>query len=401
MPTMTFEQLPIQVLFYVLYGVTGTVSLVAAIYLLLRRGNAFAADVNPPLRLRRWAASFFIVSALSHVWWLAYCVFSTMPHSVDEAMQSVWYVVICLVDETAMFVTITGTLHAMLQDRRRPMWPAIAAIIPFVILGVVYVLWPSQELAHISLIYLVAVYVAFTIYIIVAVGRYGRWLRANYGDIERKEVAQTHVIAFLCLLLIAFYSFFSFSFTLLFILHLFILAFEVFMLWRVETLPQLDIDRDEAAPVADKEEGGNVQDNDSPAEPSLPQPTSSGEETDEAYSDIEALIDKHCVNSGLYLQHDVTLEQLARIMSTNRTYLSRYFSSKGTNYNTYINDLRIAHFIELYRDAASTNRAVTLQQLAQESGYHSYSTFSAAFKNRMGLNVSAWVRNESANNTPE
>jgi AraC-like DNA-binding protein len=34
------------------------------------------------------------------------------------------------------------------------------------------------------------------------------------------------------------------------------------------------------------------------------------------------------------------------------------------------------------------------QQLAQESGYHSYSTFSAAFRQRMHKNVTDWMREE-------
>ena len=51
-------------LFFILYGVTGVVPLIAAVYLLLRRGNAFAPGVTPPVRLRRWAAAFFAVLPL-------------------------------------------------------------------------------------------------------------------------------------------------------------------------------------------------------------------------------------------------------------------------------------------------------------------------------------------------
>ena len=66
---MSIEQISSEVvLFFILYGITGVVPLIAALYLLLRRGNAFASDVTPPLRLRRWAASFFAVAALDHVW---------------------------------------------------------------------------------------------------------------------------------------------------------------------------------------------------------------------------------------------------------------------------------------------------------------------------------------------
>jgi hypothetical protein len=76
---------------------------------------------------------------------------------------------------------------------------------------------------------------------------------------------------------------------------------------------------------------------------------------------------------------------------TNRLYLSHYFSRKGITYNAYINDLRINHFMHLYREAAQTGQPIIAQQLAKESGYRSYSTFSLAFKQRIGLSVSAWM----------
>ena len=37
------------ILFYILYGVTGAVPVIAALYLLFRRANAIAPDVTPPL----------------------------------------------------------------------------------------------------------------------------------------------------------------------------------------------------------------------------------------------------------------------------------------------------------------------------------------------------------------
>ena len=40
------------ILFIVIYSITGVVPLMAALYLLLRRGNAFAPDITRPVRLR-------------------------------------------------------------------------------------------------------------------------------------------------------------------------------------------------------------------------------------------------------------------------------------------------------------------------------------------------------------
>jgi hypothetical protein len=55
------------VLFLMFYAAVAVMSLIASIYLLLRRGNAFTLDITPPLRLRRWTAALFAALAFSHV----------------------------------------------------------------------------------------------------------------------------------------------------------------------------------------------------------------------------------------------------------------------------------------------------------------------------------------------
>ena len=108
--------------------------------------------------------------------------------------------------------------------------------------------------------------------------------------------------------------------------------------------------------------------------------------------DLSTLLQRYCVEAQLYLQHDLTLAQLAQAIGTNRYYLSQYFSSQGMTYNVYINDLRINHFVSLHREAITNLRPFTAHQLAHDSGYRSYSTFSLAFKQRMGQSVTAWMR---------
>ena len=133
-----FEHISAEViLFIILYGISGAVPAIAAIYLLLRRGNAFAPDVTPPMRLRCWAASFFAFSSLTHVWWLLF-----LHYSFD--IDSVYYQMLVVLDCILMFTTITGTMLSMLQDRRRPLWPFPASMIPFVALGAASMASPSS-----------------------------------------------------------------------------------------------------------------------------------------------------------------------------------------------------------------------------------------------------------------
>jgi len=83
--------------------------------------------------------------------------------------------------------------------------------------------------------------------------------------------------------------------------------------------------------------------------------------------------------------------QLANLIGTNRAYLSKYFALQGTTYNAYINGLRIQHFIHLYHEAVATRQPVLAKQLAYQSGFHSYSTFSAVFKQVMGMTATEWM----------
>lgn len=104
------------------------------------------------------------------------------------------------------------------------------------------------------------------------------------------------------------------------------------------------------------------------------------------------MLKRHCEEQQLYLQNDISLSHLAQAIGTNRYYLTQYFSSQGTNYNAYINDLRIRHFVRLYRETVAANRPFTARQLAQESGYRSYNTFSDAVKRKTGKTVKVWMK---------
>jgi len=52
-----------------LYSGAALYALIACIYILLRRSNAFSDSIDPPANLRRWAAAFLASIVLSHIWW--------------------------------------------------------------------------------------------------------------------------------------------------------------------------------------------------------------------------------------------------------------------------------------------------------------------------------------------
>ena len=358
-------QTPVQtILFIVFYTITGVVPLMAALYLLLRRGNAFAPDTMPPLRLRRWTAAFFAVTTLAHVWWLLFYIYSGALHSVA-------YLVIVMVDCMLLFVTLAGMLLAMLQDRRRPVWPALVALIPFVTLGGAYMAFPSILIEQITAAYLVLLGLLFTVHMIFAIRQYGRWLNDNYADLENKKVWLCQAVALGCMLLFVLYVL-AVDMVLIWFIHIIELVLVGLLLWRVETLPLLAQNTAEPSP-----------------NPQHLTPTSTISTID--LEQIDRLLKEHCVATQLYLQHELSLQDLAQAIGTNRSYLSQYFSRKSITYNTYINNLRIDYFIKRYQELTAARQAVVAQELAYESGFSSYRTFSRAFTQRMGQSVTAWI----------
>lgn len=367
-----FGQLPFDVMFLMMLYAAGTVmATIACLYLLLRRGNAFAPDVTPPARLRRWTAVFFAVMALGHLWYLP----PVMLTSADAILLSLLIggLLDCLLTVPLAIVI----LLCMLQDRQRPLWPVWVIMLPTIV-GMVYcIVTCSDAIMPMLRIYLLLLAIGLIIYMVREVRRYGRWLRDNYVDLEHKEVWQSFVVLTIILLVFAIYVLTDGDLTYEYLLQLIVVVLIGYLLWRVETLSDLSLLHPQSLP-ADETATEEIE-----SDSLLPT----------IRDNIGALLQQHCIDEQLYLQHDLTVAQLAQAIGVNRLYLSQYFSRQGLSYNAYINDLRINHFVSLYREALAAQRPFTAQQLAHDCGYQSYSTFSLAFKQRMGQSVTAWMRN--------
>lgn len=341
-------------------------NVVAALYLLLRRGNAIAPDVSSPIRLRRWAAAFMLVAVLSHVSWFFYLRYPSLEG----------YTIVCGLDILLLIPTIAGILLSMLQDRRRPAWPLAAALVPAFILIVLSIIRRDDSLYLPITVYVISLYALFMLYMFFAVRRYGRWLKDNYADLEHKEIWQSLLILAVFLLFFVMYSSTAEeNKVLLYLLQIDNLLIVGLLVWRVETL-QVMVENTSA----EEESAEELQKSSAP--PVIP-------------TNIGPRLKKHCEEGRLYLHHDITLAQLAQIIGTNRYYLSQHFAQQGITYNAYINGLRIRHFIDLYHEAVANQRDFTAQQLAFESGFHSYSTFSTTFKQNMGMTVTQWMRSNA------
>ena len=363
-----YDQIREDYLFIILYTIVTGMALMASCYLLFRRGNAFAPEIMPPVRLRRWAAVLFVSITLSRAWYMS-IIFLKSADSV-KIVDLIGGMLDCM----TFFPLAIILLLTMLQDRRRPLWPVAVVIAPLVVGNALCVTTSSYALYPIIHGYFLLMCIGIIIYMVCATRQYGRWLRDNYADLEHKEVWQSFVVLAVMLLVFVIYAFTNEGLTYIYAMQVIVAVLVFYLLWRVETLSDLSV------PVNDVEEEADV--------------TVDVEDKDLPLSirnHIGVLLQQHCIDKQLYLQHDLNIIQLAKAIGTNRFYLSQYFSCQGTTYNEYINHLRIDFFISLYHKAVATHRHYTAQQLAIESGFRSYNTFMRVFKQRMGQNVRKWM----------
>ena len=378
-----YDQIRGDVIFIMLYAIAMAQAMASCCYLLFRRGNAFADDITPPLRLRRWTAALFGFIVLNHLWYMPLFFLDS-----EEEVRMVDFIG-GLLDGVTFFPLAIIVLLAMLQDRRRPLWHVAVLMMPVLVISALSFVIPFNIFLPLFWWCFLLMSVSLIVYLLHAVRQYGRWLRENYADLEHKEVWQSIVVIIIVLLVFGVYAFTGEGPVYQYAMRVIILVLVSYLLWRVETLSDLSLS------VSEAEEA---------------EVAAAGEEEMAATTEEEKYISslsfrnyigpmlkQHCEEPELYLQYDLSLSSLARQVGINRTYLSRYFSMQGITYNAYINGLRIQYFMKLYtklyRETDALQKPQTVQQLASQSGFRSYSTFSGAFKQMMGMTPTEWMRN--------
>ena len=242
-------------LFLMLYIGAGMLALLAAVYLLLRRRNWLMREYGPGSmtmrtaagevvrygrarrsspRLRRWTAAFLLTAALSHVWWYGVGQWWL----ADDRLVRTLLVII--LDHSTLVPLLMGVLLAMLQDRRRPLWPWLLVQVPVVMFGVMGILrrnwFYGYTLAHWWQLGVCAVFVTYYIY---ALRQYGRWLLMNYADLDHKQVWQSLAFAVVLFVIYELYTSNMGEMYREYLSQVLTVAIVAFLVWRAETLQEL------------------------------------------------------------------------------------------------------------------------------------------------------------------
>ena len=102
-------------------------------------------------------------------------------------------------------------------------------------------------------------------------------------------------------------------------------------------------------------------------------------------------LEKMMKEEKVYRQSDLSLEKLAGMLETNRTYLSQLVNEEtGTSFTTYVNSYRLQEAIELLSDPANDE---PLKNIGLTVGFSSPSNFYSLFRQKVGVSPSIFRTN--------
>jgi tetratricopeptide (TPR) repeat protein len=116
---------------------------------------------------------------------------------------------------------------------------------------------------------------------------------------------------------------------------------------------------------------------------------------EEKYNSIIVFLETEFIENKIYTDQELTLEKLAKLCKTNRTYLSKIINEEyKKNYTDLINGYRINEAIRLISDPVISQK-YSIEAIANESGFTNISSFNTTFKKITGLTPSDFRKNIS------
>lgn len=109
--------------------------------------------------------------------------------------------------------------------------------------------------------------------------------------------------------------------------------------------------------------------------------------SDKTTNEILEKLTHELENKKCYLEPDLNINTLAQLIGTNREYLSQIIhKTYDKNFNEFVNYYRVQEAIEILRKIATNGHEnLTMETVAEKSGFKYTSTFNPAFKSVMNM----------------
>lgn len=107
---------------------------------------------------------------------------------------------------------------------------------------------------------------------------------------------------------------------------------------------------------------------------------------------VEKKLEQLMQNDKIFLNSNISLSELSTLLGTNTSYLSQYLNENlNTNFNDFINAERVNEACRIMTHEGVANKS--LDQIAEEVGFNSRSTFYSAFKKFTGITPAYFMKN--------
>lgn len=107
---------------------------------------------------------------------------------------------------------------------------------------------------------------------------------------------------------------------------------------------------------------------------------------------VEKKLEQLMQNDKIFLNSNISLSELSTLLGTNTSYLSQYLNEYlNTNFNDFINAERVNEACRIMTHEGESNKS--LDQIAEEVGFNSRSTFYSAFKKFTGITPAYFLKN--------
>ena len=320
-----------------------------------------------------------VVGIIMAVWavWCAKDLVTTFPHMYRSEVLR-WILII----DGCSALTYTIFIFEVVM----PGWTTLRRLalltLPFALFVLVYALWPSRGViyAYITFLWCYAWAVVFVGYI--KMKRYLDYVRREYSNIDKIDVSWLRPV-----FLFAIVGQLAWLFTSLYasVATDIVYFFSIIVLWLVVLHYSWDF---QPIVVENETEQAESMGDMKTMEESLANTTGAPSETPIspiAHGKLEQLVEEQ----KLYLRPNLTLQELAQALGSNRTYVSTYLSQvMGQTFYDYINQLRIERSaIPLITE----HPEYKFEYIAHLSGFTSMSTFRRAFIKKTGQTPSQFA----------
>jgi len=372
------------ILFCTAHGAGAAFYLTMAMYLLLSTKSLFS-DSAPRKELR-------VQGGITMLCWFGSFVVSLVFYVLNTENQLVTDRDRLLFDFTLLAPATMLLFYRITSNNKMNFLYARVCIFIGLFFFLSHYLTKMEAVYTIALVFwgMVFVYFLYTFYL--SARKYLTYLNSEYSDLRHRDL---NWLLYCFWFILAYASIYLVSYifqnkAILFATYFLTTLLWSYVIYNIDTQKSIDLDPKEEEPQPQRVEPVSapvVEENKTVETVKEIQPEAEDEPVSEDNSWIAEMLEKICVERKLFLHSDITIGGLATAMGSNRTYLWKYFRSKGTSFNVYINTLRV----EYAKDLLLERIDLTISEVGKESGFGSDASFRRVFGDLCGCSPSQFA----------